>query len=176
MESRAHARIAPNSRRISRPARAVTPPRSTQIHRADFEKPSLRTRVTFDVGIQSMVLRGFPRPHASVRISRRSESIADVARTSSAGCRASSRAFTISVSSRNGGEHRHPRGATRFRQVSSLPGACRFLYTGRKIRALRGFKLAYVGDGNNVCHSLIYLAARWAFTCARDARGIHAPA
>src|SRR5919108_350921 len=25
---------------------------------------------------------------------------------------------------------------------------------------LRGFKLTYVGDGNNVCHSLMYLAAR----------------
>ena len=35
-----------------------------------------------------------------------------------------------------------------------------FLTLEEKFGALRGFKLAYVGDGNNVCHSLIFLAAR----------------
>ena len=35
-----------------------------------------------------------------------------------------------------------------------------FFTLEEKFGALRGFKLAYIGDGNNVCHSLIYLAAR----------------
>ena len=35
-----------------------------------------------------------------------------------------------------------------------------FFTLEEKFGALRGFKLAYVGDGNNVCNSLIYLAAR----------------
>ena len=35
-----------------------------------------------------------------------------------------------------------------------------FFTLEEKFGALRGFKLAYVGDGNNVCHSLISLAAR----------------
>jgi len=35
-----------------------------------------------------------------------------------------------------------------------------FFTLEEKFGNLRGFKLAYVGDGNNVCHSLIFLAAR----------------
>jgi ornithine carbamoyltransferase len=35
-----------------------------------------------------------------------------------------------------------------------------FFTLEEKFGALRGFKLTYVGDGNNVCNSLIYLAAR----------------
>jgi ornithine carbamoyltransferase len=35
-----------------------------------------------------------------------------------------------------------------------------FMTIEEKIGSLRGFKLAYVGDGNNVCHSLIFVAAR----------------
>src|SRR5499425_466079 len=35
-----------------------------------------------------------------------------------------------------------------------------FFSLEEKFGSLRGFKLAYVGDGNNVCHSLMYLAAR----------------
>jgi ornithine carbamoyltransferase len=35
-----------------------------------------------------------------------------------------------------------------------------FFTLEEKFGALKGLKLAYVGDGNNVCHSLSYLAAR----------------
>jgi ornithine carbamoyltransferase len=35
-----------------------------------------------------------------------------------------------------------------------------FFTLEEKFGSLRGLKLAYVGDGNNVCHSLIFLAAR----------------
>jgi ornithine carbamoyltransferase len=35
-----------------------------------------------------------------------------------------------------------------------------FFTLEERFGSLRGFKLAYVGDGNNVCHSLIFLAAR----------------
>jgi ornithine carbamoyltransferase len=35
-----------------------------------------------------------------------------------------------------------------------------FFTLEEKFGSLRGFKLAYVGDGNNVCHSLVFLAAR----------------
>src|SRR5260370_32305239 len=35
-----------------------------------------------------------------------------------------------------------------------------FFTLEEKFGTLRGLKLAYVGDGNNVCNSLIYLAAR----------------
>ena len=35
-----------------------------------------------------------------------------------------------------------------------------FFTLEERVGNLRGFKLAYVGDGNNVCHSLMYLASR----------------
>jgi ornithine carbamoyltransferase len=35
-----------------------------------------------------------------------------------------------------------------------------FMTIEEKTGSLRGFKLTYVGDGNNVCNSLIFLAAR----------------
>ena len=35
-----------------------------------------------------------------------------------------------------------------------------FFTLEEKFGSLRGFKLCYVGDGNNVCHSLVLLAAR----------------
>ncbi len=54
---------------------------------------------------------------------------------------------------------RHQRAAyrDRFHPCQALAD---FFTLEEKVGDLRGFKLAYIGDGNNVCHSLIFLAAR----------------
>ncbi len=41
-----------------------------------------------------------------------------------------------------------------------MPGAGRLLYPVEKFGDLKGLKLAFVGDGNNVCHSLMILGAK----------------
>jgi len=101
-----------------------------------FEKPSLRTRVTFDVGIQSMGGSVVFLDHTQASASLGAESIADVARNSTLGA-GHSRAFTIAVLEK-WRRTPHPRGQRAFRQVLSLQ-ALPISYTGRKFGALRGF-------------------------------------
>jgi len=149
-----------NSRRIIKARPAVTPPRSRPIHRADFEKPSLRTRVTFDVGIQSMggSVVFLDHTQASASLARGSPSPMSLA-TSSAGAghrRARYHQRVLEEMAANTAS----RGPTRFPTSSSLPGACRFFYTGRKIRRLARLQARIRRRRHNVCHSLIYLAAR----------------
>jgi ornithine carbamoyltransferase len=125
-----------------------------------FEKPSLRTRVTFEVGIQSM--GGFVvfLDHTQARLGER-ESIPDVARNLERWVQGivarvyeqrvlEEMAETINIPVVNAL-------SDKFHPCQALAD---FFTLEEKFGSVKGFKLAYVGDGNNVCHSLLYLAAR----------------
>jgi ornithine carbamoyltransferase len=125
-----------------------------------FEKPSLRTRVTFEVGIQSM--GGFVvfLDHTQARLGER-ESIPDVARNLERWVQGivarvyeqrvlDEMAENISIPVINAL-------SDKFHPCQALAD---YFTLEEKFGSLKGLKLAYVGDGNNVCHSLIFLAAR----------------
>ncbi len=127
-----------------------------------FEKPSLRTRVTFDVGIQSMggsvVFLDHTQASASLGAC---ESIADVARNLERWVQGIvARVYhqrVLEEMAANAGIPVINALSDEFHPCQALAD---FFTLEEKFGTLRGFKLAYVGDGNNVCHSLIYLAAR----------------
>jgi ornithine carbamoyltransferase len=127
-----------------------------------FEKPSLRTRVTFDVGIQSMGGRVVFLDHtqASASLGAR-ESIADVARNLDRWVQGIvARVYHQHVLEEMAANADIPVINALSDKFHPCQALADFFTLEEKFGALRGFKLAYVGDGNNVCHSLIYLAAR----------------
>jgi ornithine carbamoyltransferase len=125
-----------------------------------FEKPSLRTRVTFEVGIQSM--GGFVvfLDHTQARLGER-ESIPDVARNLARWVQGIvARVYEQRVLE----EMAHSADIPVVNALSDKFHPCQaladFFTLEEKFGSLRGFKFCYVGDGNNVCHSLLFLAAR----------------
>jgi ornithine carbamoyltransferase len=125
-----------------------------------FEKPSLRTRVTFEVGIQSMGGSVVFLDHTQARLGER-ESIADVARNLERWVQGIvARVYEQRVLEQMAANADIPvinALSDRFHPCQALAD---FFTLEERFGSLRGFKLAYVGDGNNVCHSLIFLAAR----------------
>src|SRR5271165_1965145 len=125
-----------------------------------FEKPSLRTRVTFEVGIKSMSGSVVFLDHTQARLGER-ESIADVARNLERWVQGIvARVYEQRVLEEMAANAKIPvinALSDKFHPCQALAD----LFTlEERFGALRGFKLAYVGDGNNVCNSLIFLAAR----------------
>ena len=127
-----------------------------------FEKPSLRTRVTFDVGIQSMggAVVFLDHTQASASLGAR-ESIADVARNLERWVQGIvARVYQQRVLEEMAANADIPVINALSDKFHPCQALADFFTLEERFGALRGFKLAYVGDGNNVCHSLIYLAAR----------------
>jgi ornithine carbamoyltransferase len=125
-----------------------------------FEKPSLRTRVTFEVGIQSMGGSVVFLDHTQGRLGER-ESIADVARNLERWVQGIvARVYEQRVLEEMAANANIPVINALSDKFHPCQALADFFTLEEKFGSLRGFKLAYVGDGNNVCHSLIFLAAR----------------
>jgi len=125
-----------------------------------FEKPSLRTRVTFEVGISSLGGASVFLDHTGARLGQR-ESIRDVARNLERWVQGIvARTFAQESLDELAAHGRIPvinALSDRFHPCQALSD---FFTLEERFGGLRGLKLAYVGDGNNVCHSLLTIGAR----------------
>jgi ornithine carbamoyltransferase len=125
-----------------------------------FEKPSLRTRVTFEVGMTQLGGAAVYLAAQDIGLGTR-ESVADVARNLGRWVNGiAARTFeqaTVERLARHAGipvinaltDHEHP--------CQALADFFTLWERGLDLSRLR---MAWVGDGNNVCHSLVLLAAR----------------
>ncbi len=125
-----------------------------------FEKPSLRTRVTFEVGISSLGGTAIYLDHADTHLGDR-ESIPDVGRCLSRWVQG----IVARVFSQAGLEMLATHASVPVINALSdvyhpCQAMCDFFTLEEKFGSAGGLKLAYVGDGNNVCHSLMVAGAR----------------
>ncbi|MFZ0739654.1 MAG: ornithine carbamoyltransferase [Candidatus Acidiferrales bacterium] len=125
-----------------------------------FEKPSLRTRVTFEVGIASLGGSSTFLDHTTSHLGER-EAVPDVARSLERWTHGIvARLFQQSILDQLAENARIPvinALTDRFHPCQALSD---FFTLEEHFGGLRGMKLAYVGDGNNVCHSLLSIGAR----------------
>jgi ornithine carbamoyltransferase len=125
-----------------------------------FEYPSLRTRVSFEVGMQQLGGHAMYIAPTEVMLGKR-EPVADAARVLSR--------YVDAIMLRTAGHER----VTELAEHATVPvinglseaehpcQALADLLTVREHRgALAGLRLAFVGDGNNVCNSLMLAAAK----------------
>jgi ornithine carbamoyltransferase len=125
-----------------------------------FEKPSLRTRVTFNVGIEQLGGFAIYLSPAEISLGKR-ESVADVARNLERMVQGiMARTFSHKTIEELA-QHAH---IPVINGLSDYNHPCQAMADYMTLlefkKELAGKKLAYVGDGNNVCVSLIHTAAR----------------
>jgi ornithine carbamoyltransferase len=125
-----------------------------------FEKPSLRTRVTFEVGIQSMGGGAVFLDHTTTHLGKR-ESIQDVAKNLERWIHAIvARVFEQKALEELAGHASIPVINALSDQFHPCQALADFFTLEERYGNLRGLKFAYVGDGNNMCHSLMIAGAR----------------
>jgi ornithine carbamoyltransferase len=125
-----------------------------------FEKPSLRTRVTFEVGIASLGGSAIFLDHAETHLGER-ESVPDVGRSLSRWVQGIvARVFSQEALEILAAHATVPVINALSDVYHPCQALCDFFTLEEKFGTVRGLKLAYVGDGNNVCHSLMVAGAR----------------
>ena len=126
---------------------------------AIYEKPSLRTRVTFDVAMAQLGGHTVNLGDQDIRMGQR-EAVADVARNLSRWVQIiAARTFshdTVVELARYSSVPVINSLSDREHPVQALAD---FMTFGEHVGELQGRKLAYVGDGNNVAHSLMLMGA-----------------
>ena len=125
-----------------------------------FEKPSLRTRTTFEVGMTSLGGFAVYLEHTKPRLGER-EAIKDVARNLERWVHGIvARTFAHESVLELAANASIPV----INALTDLYHPCQaladYFTLHEKYGDVKGLKLAFVGDGNNVCHSLMILGAR----------------
>lgn len=125
-----------------------------------FQKPSNRTRVSFEVGMYQLGGHSTYLGPDEINLGVR-ESIKDVAKTLSR--------YVDGIVLRTF-EHKNIIEMARFSTIPVINGLSDFshpcqaladVYTIKeKIKNIKGITLAYIGDGNNVCNSLLYTSSK----------------
>jgi ornithine carbamoyltransferase len=125
-----------------------------------FEKPSLRTRVTFEVGIASLGGASVFLDHTTTHLGDR-ESIADVAKNLERMVHGIiARVFSQQSLDELAANGRIPVINALSDRFHPCQAFADFFTLEERFGSLRGLKFAYVGDGNNVCHSFLAIGAR----------------
>jgi ornithine carbamoyltransferase len=125
-----------------------------------FEKPSLRTRTTFDIGIQQLGGYSLYLSPAEISLGKR-ESVHDVAKNLERmvqGIMIRTFAHQIVIDMAKHASIPIINGLTDYSHPCQAMAD--FLTIQEKKGDLKGLKVCYVGDGNNVAHSLMFAGAR----------------
>jgi ornithine carbamoyltransferase len=131
-----------------------------------FEKPSLRTRVTFEVGMVQLGGAAIHLAPGDIRLGER-EPAGDIARNLDRWCDViMARVFLH----RHAEELAHAARVPVVNGLSDLHHPCQVLSDCftllERFQRLDGLKVAFIGDGNNMVHSWIEAAARFGFELA----------